>query len=187
MPGCALARDRLRGWAYRTLTSESVRELSDWDSVTTSPEVAAIPAAETLSGRAASYEFAAPANAARSSPWLDATPCRDGGNSVMATIASSTHKNGRRLAHPRRQNLPAADRRRICGVRVSIYRQERGIDAAWTSGCAEGPKGSAHEVARSGYLGQGNARDRASGTAQPTDTLRFLGLSRTHPSTISRS
>src|SRR5262249_15137243 len=37
------------------------------------------------------------------------------------------------------------------------------------------------------YLGQGNARDRASGTAQLTDTLRFLGLSRTHPSTISRS
>src|SRR5262245_544816 len=37
------------------------------------------------------------------------------------------------------------------------------------------------------HLGQGNARDRASGAAQPTDTLRFLGLSRTHPSTISRS
>jgi len=37
------------------------------------------------------------------------------------------------------------------------------------------------------YLGHGNARDRATGTAQPTDTLRFFGLSRTHPSIISRS
>jgi hypothetical protein len=34
---------------------------------------------------------------------------------------------------------------------------------------------------------QGNARDRATGTAQPTDTLRFLGLSRTHSSIISSS
>jgi hypothetical protein len=31
--------DRLRGWAYRIRTSESVRELSDWNFVTTSPKV----------------------------------------------------------------------------------------------------------------------------------------------------
>ena len=30
---------RLRGWAYRIRTGESVRELSDWNFVTTSPEV----------------------------------------------------------------------------------------------------------------------------------------------------
>ena len=31
--------DRMRGWAYRIRTGESVRELSDWNFVTTSPEV----------------------------------------------------------------------------------------------------------------------------------------------------
>ena len=42
-------------------TDESVRELSDWNSVTTSPEVGASPGAETLRVRAALYGFAAPA------------------------------------------------------------------------------------------------------------------------------
>ena len=51
----------LRGWAYRIRTGESVRELSDWNFVTTSPEVGASPAAETLRVRAARYGFAAPA------------------------------------------------------------------------------------------------------------------------------
>jgi hypothetical protein len=39
---------RLRGWAFRIRTNESVRELSDWNCVTTSPEGGASPAAETL-------------------------------------------------------------------------------------------------------------------------------------------
>jgi hypothetical protein len=39
---------RLPGWAYRTRTGESVRALTDWNSVTTSPEVGASRAAETL-------------------------------------------------------------------------------------------------------------------------------------------
>ena len=40
MTGLNSARaDRLRGWAYRIRTGESVRELSDWNFVTTSPEV----------------------------------------------------------------------------------------------------------------------------------------------------
>ena len=43
--------DRLPGWAYRTRTAESVRELSDWNCVTTSPEVGARLAAETLCAR----------------------------------------------------------------------------------------------------------------------------------------
>jgi hypothetical protein len=41
-------RDRRSGWAYRTRTGESVRALSDWNSATTSPEVGASRAAETL-------------------------------------------------------------------------------------------------------------------------------------------
>jgi hypothetical protein len=40
--------DQLPGWAYRTRTGESVRALTDWNSVTTSPEVGASRAAETL-------------------------------------------------------------------------------------------------------------------------------------------
>ena len=36
---CSARGDRLRGWACRTRTGESVRELSDWNPVTTSPEV----------------------------------------------------------------------------------------------------------------------------------------------------
>ena len=32
--------DQLRGWAYRIRTGKSVRELSDWNCVTTSPEAA---------------------------------------------------------------------------------------------------------------------------------------------------
>ena len=34
-----IVKTRLRGWAYRIRTGESVRELSDWNFVTTSPEV----------------------------------------------------------------------------------------------------------------------------------------------------
>ena len=45
--------DGLRGWACRIRTAESVRELSNWNCVTTSPEVGASPAAETLRVRAA--------------------------------------------------------------------------------------------------------------------------------------
>jgi Ca2+-transporting ATPase len=45
--------DRLRGWAYRTRTAESARALSDWNCATTSPELGASPAAETLRVRAA--------------------------------------------------------------------------------------------------------------------------------------
>jgi hypothetical protein len=44
---------RLAGWAYRIRNGESVRELSNWNSLTTSPEVCASPAAETLRVRAA--------------------------------------------------------------------------------------------------------------------------------------
>ena len=44
--------DRLRGWAYRTRTGESVRGLPDWICVTTWPQVGASPAAETLHVRA---------------------------------------------------------------------------------------------------------------------------------------
>jgi hypothetical protein len=43
----------LRGWAFRTRTGESVRELSDWNCVTTSPDLGASPAAETVRVRAA--------------------------------------------------------------------------------------------------------------------------------------
>ena len=41
-------RDRLRGWAYRIRTGESVRALSDWNCVTTSFEIGASPQSETL-------------------------------------------------------------------------------------------------------------------------------------------
>jgi hypothetical protein len=51
---------RLPGWACRIRTGESVRELSDWNYVTTSADVGASPAAETLRAQAASYRFAAP-------------------------------------------------------------------------------------------------------------------------------
>src|SRR5436190_14400648 len=44
---------RLPGWACKIRTGESVRKLSDWNCVTTSPDVGASPAAETLRGRAA--------------------------------------------------------------------------------------------------------------------------------------
>jgi hypothetical protein len=44
----------LPGWACRIRTGESVRELSDWNSVTTSPEVGASSAAEILRVRAGS-------------------------------------------------------------------------------------------------------------------------------------
>ena len=50
---CAPSLRRLRGWAYRIRTSESVRELSDLKCVTTSPEVGSSPAAETIRVRAA--------------------------------------------------------------------------------------------------------------------------------------
>ena len=53
--------DRLRGWACRTRTAESVRELPDWNYVTTSFEVGAGRAAETPRVQAASNGFAAPA------------------------------------------------------------------------------------------------------------------------------
>ena len=33
-----IVKTRLRGWAYRTRTAESVRELSDWNRLTASPE-----------------------------------------------------------------------------------------------------------------------------------------------------
>ena len=39
---------RLPGWAYRIRTGESVRGVSDWNCVTTSPGVGASPAAESL-------------------------------------------------------------------------------------------------------------------------------------------
>ena len=48
-----IVKTRLRGWACRIRTSESVRELPNWNCVTTSPEVGASPAAETLRVRAA--------------------------------------------------------------------------------------------------------------------------------------
>jgi hypothetical protein len=41
----------LSGWACKIRTDESVRELSDWNSVTTSFEVDASPTAESLSCR----------------------------------------------------------------------------------------------------------------------------------------
>ena len=44
---------RLRGWACQIRTGESVRGLADWNYVTTSFEVGASPAAETLRVRAA--------------------------------------------------------------------------------------------------------------------------------------
>jgi hypothetical protein len=43
----------LAGWAIRTRTGESVRTLYDWNCVTTSPEVGASPAAETVRMQAA--------------------------------------------------------------------------------------------------------------------------------------
>ena len=46
-------RDGLPGRAYRIRTGESVRELSDWNFVITSPEVGASFAAETVRARAA--------------------------------------------------------------------------------------------------------------------------------------
>src|SRR5262244_58551 len=53
-PSAAADRETLlRGWAYRIRTGESGRGLSDWNCVTTSPEVGASPAAETLRVRAA--------------------------------------------------------------------------------------------------------------------------------------
>jgi hypothetical protein len=39
---------RLPGWACKTRTGESVRELSDWNSVATSPQLGASGAAETF-------------------------------------------------------------------------------------------------------------------------------------------
>ena len=60
MTGLNSARgDRLRGWACRIRTSESVREPLSWICVTISPEVGASPTAETLRARAALYGFAA--------------------------------------------------------------------------------------------------------------------------------
>jgi hypothetical protein len=44
----------LAGWAFRIRTGESVRKLSDWISLTTSPEVGASRGAEPLRARAAS-------------------------------------------------------------------------------------------------------------------------------------
>src|SRR5262249_30786435 len=53
-PPSTLSRgERLRGWACKTRTGESVRELSDWNSVATSPQLGASGAAETLRVRAA--------------------------------------------------------------------------------------------------------------------------------------
>jgi hypothetical protein len=48
-----LVETRLPGWACRIRTGESVRALSDWNYVTTSFEVVASPAAETLPVEAA--------------------------------------------------------------------------------------------------------------------------------------
>ena len=45
---CRGAESRLRGWAWRIRTVESVRTLPDWICMTTSPEVGASRAAETL-------------------------------------------------------------------------------------------------------------------------------------------
>jgi hypothetical protein len=45
------AETKLRGWAYRTRTAESARELSNWNCVATSPEVSASRAAETRHDR----------------------------------------------------------------------------------------------------------------------------------------
>ena len=49
---CAVdtAETALAGWAYRIRTGESVRELSDWNFVTTSPEVGASLAASANVG-----------------------------------------------------------------------------------------------------------------------------------------
>jgi hypothetical protein len=66
---CAIGRRRpdqrvetgLAGWACRIRTGESVRELPDWNYVTTSSEGGASRAAETLRLPAASNGFAAPA------------------------------------------------------------------------------------------------------------------------------
>jgi hypothetical protein len=48
-----IVKTRLRGWAYRTRTAESVREPPNWFCVTISPEVGVSPAAETVRARAA--------------------------------------------------------------------------------------------------------------------------------------
>ena len=53
--------DRLRGWACRIRTSESVREPPNWICVTTSAGGRRRPRSETLRVRAALYGFAAPA------------------------------------------------------------------------------------------------------------------------------
>jgi hypothetical protein len=43
----------LPGWGGRTRTGESVRELSDWNCVTTSPEIGTSPPVQTLRVQAA--------------------------------------------------------------------------------------------------------------------------------------
>jgi hypothetical protein len=70
-----LARgERLLGWACKTRTGESVRELSDWNSVTTSPEVGASPAggdpsrASCVIGICSSGQEASPLFGSGSSP-----------------------------------------------------------------------------------------------------------------------
>ena len=42
-----IVKTRLRGWAYRTRTAESVREPPNWFCVTISPKVGVSPAAES--------------------------------------------------------------------------------------------------------------------------------------------
>jgi hypothetical protein len=53
--------EQLPGWACRTRTGESVRELSDWICVTTSPQVARAGRRRPLRVQATSNGFAAPA------------------------------------------------------------------------------------------------------------------------------
>jgi hypothetical protein len=55
------AETRLRGWAFRIRTGESVRALSDWNSVTTSPKVGASPGRRRFACELRDTDFAAPA------------------------------------------------------------------------------------------------------------------------------
>src|SRR2546430_8042114 len=53
--------DQLPGWAFRIRTGESVRALSDWNSVTTSPKVGASPRRRAFACELRDTDFAAPA------------------------------------------------------------------------------------------------------------------------------
>jgi hypothetical protein len=105
---------QLPGWAYRIRTGESVRELSDWNCGTTSPEIGASPAAETLRVGAALHRFSAAAKISAddateaSTIWstIYATPSQKWGRIVPLTGQAA--RWGQKAAYKRPAGSPAS-------------------------------------------------------------------------------